>query len=1476
MTDDALAFALTLIELRETRLLGRGIHDGSFTREEALQLLVDGGVEDAAAMLDGLVQRAAVVETPAGGLRTRMAEAVHMLATTRQWFPSGTSWDAARLVVDYRFLHAPRRRPRLSHSLDDVVEVVRERLSQSGAGAAAIVGKPTMSNFQFQSTAAVLDALIATNDRGVVISAGTGSGKTLAFYLPAFAWIVEEIDRSPSPAVKALAIYPRNELLKDQLQTAVGHALALKAAGVGARPLRLATWFGGTPRASYWLQQGWTSWVTVGSKTEPTGWRCPFLDCPTDDCQGHMVWSADDVRAGRERLCCSECSVEVGDDVICLTRDSAVKRPPDVMFTTTESLNRQLSSPDTHRAFGLSGKSLIRMVLLDEVHTYEGTTGAQNAYLLRRLRHLVGKSPVLFAGLSATLLRASEFFSQFTGVTDANVEVIEPRPEDLEELGAEYHLALRHNPASQTGPLSATIQSAMALQRTLDSSGDAASDDPFAEGPDAPTSQGLFGSRTFLFTDKLDVTNRLYWDLLDAEGWWAEGKQKPRMPSTLAHMRSKGQARMKEANRESVDARADDGQYWWMANLLGHDLENDRQLTVGRTSSQDQGVSDADIIVATATLEVGYDDNRVGAVLQHKAPHDAARFLQRKGRAGRTIGMRPWTVVVLSDFGRDRLAFESYDQLFNPQLEATRLPLGNRYVLKMQAVYATLDWLSTRVAINEPDRNVWADLVGPAAVVEQRSEARAERRAERQRRHVEVLTSVLHGGPERASLIRHLSNALRIDDRDVDAVLWGSPRALFLAVLPTVLRRLEQQWEAEVPGPDDLGIRTRTPMREFIAGNLFDDLLVSDVRLVLPADGQQTENREEGLPVARVLQEFLPGNVSRHFGVHSFGRRHWVPVVSSGRLSVDHYRGRYLRSVEDGDGAEVRVYEPRHVALEFPPNPVRDSTSASPTWEAELEAIGSGNCVRFPAMWEAFMPELRFRMHADGDAVRVTRFTRSSQGTMRTSAGLEATSCFFEDEEGDAALGFELEVDGIDLDVTIPELGPVTPIERSLRLQALVDADPTTSSLHRLQRAALAQAVLLLVADNADPSVVAGWANREFAPALRTALIRLGMSAAQVDVTAASDDDESDFGEQLKDLGQALADDSMLDAVKELLRSASGDRDADWEAWQRRRIAAAAAGVLLDAAGRLAPAIDADQLTVDIIPTSNFGCRVWLCESGPGGNGLVEALYVALADSTVELRRLMHASLEPGGLDALADELDGLLGAPSPELIAAIGDVRAAWPAGYVSVEQAIDALSTTVTSLTEPALAAITTRLAAPGAPPGVVPAVSRLLRTWGQLESATRFAFDVRTFATCVARDATFDADLGLSRADATVRGSAVARLLWPRSLSLAGAEDRGRIFGDRLPADTEALRAYIPAPWQTVTCGSVDEARAALRFHLPAEGAVALRFDDTVVAKQSATELIGEPVEVDALLVHPKILAASLHPFFELVFASTELAE
>ncbi len=59
-------------------------------------------------------------------------------------------------------------------------------------------------------------------DSGTVVCSGTGSGKTLAFYLPAFMTLAPLLDETAW--TKCIAIYPRNELLKDQLREAIATA----------------------------------------------------------------------------------------------------------------------------------------------------------------------------------------------------------------------------------------------------------------------------------------------------------------------------------------------------------------------------------------------------------------------------------------------------------------------------------------------------------------------------------------------------------------------------------------------------------------------------------------------------------------------------------------------------------------------------------------------------------------------------------------------------------------------------------------------------------------------------------------------------------------------------------------------------------------------------------------------------------------------------------------------------------------------------------------------------------------------------------------------------------------------------------------------------------------------------------------------------------------------------------------------------
>ena len=105
---------------------------------------------------------------------------------------------------------------------------------------------------------------------------------------------------------------------------------------------------------------------------------------------------------------------------------------PDILFTTTEMLNQQLSDGWSRHVFGVGARAgrEANLVLLDEIHTYSGTSGAQVGYLLRRWRKLMDHS-VTWVGLSATLANAATFFSDLCGLPPELVTDIRPDPDDM-------------------------------------------------------------------------------------------------------------------------------------------------------------------------------------------------------------------------------------------------------------------------------------------------------------------------------------------------------------------------------------------------------------------------------------------------------------------------------------------------------------------------------------------------------------------------------------------------------------------------------------------------------------------------------------------------------------------------------------------------------------------------------------------------------------------------------------------------------------------------------------------------------------------------------------------------------------------------------------------------------------------------------------------------------------------------------------
>ena len=339
------------------------------------------------------------------------------------------------------------------------------------------------------------------------------------------------------------------------------------------------------------------------------------------------------------------------------------------------------------------------------------------ALLLRRWTRASDAKPH-FVGLSATLADAPRFFGELVGLPAGYVAEISPAVPETQGQGAEYLIALRGDPTSGTSLLSTTIQAAMLLRRTLAHE----------------RSNNQFGTKVFVFTDNLDVTNRLYHNLLDAEGFNSFGRPNLARPAgSLANLRA--------STLPNARARFVSGQNWHLVEEIGHSLASGSRVRVGRTSSQDLGVDfEAGIVVATSALEVGYDDPEVGAVLQHKAPQSASAYLQRKGRAGRKQDMRPWMVIVLSDFGRDRNCFQTYEQLFSPSLNARYLPLTNRAVLKMQGTFALFDWLARKIPSNA-FANPWSDFSRPSSEV--LNSAFSEKAAQRETIYIQSLRALL-------------------------------------------------------------------------------------------------------------------------------------------------------------------------------------------------------------------------------------------------------------------------------------------------------------------------------------------------------------------------------------------------------------------------------------------------------------------------------------------------------------------------------------------------------------------------------------------------------------------------------------------------------------------------------------------------------------------------------------------------------------
>ena len=268
-----------------------------------------------------------------------------------------------------------------------------------------------------------IDAAVVKR-KNIIATTGTGSGKTECFLFPlVYDILIEKLNtKKNTDAVRGLILYPLNALAEDQM-----------------RRLRVSL---SSAQSIDWLQRNAKStFITFGRYTSSTPFPGDRIKKRSKLEKEHLNLQKDwenakkyhDQENDREEYLYDTSNMDY--PVEYWDRWTIQDTPPDILVTNYSMLNIILMRESEQNIFEQTKlwleedpKNVFHLVV-DELHTYRGTSGSEVAYLLRLLLKRLGLSPnspqVQFLCSSASMQqgeRSKKFISNFFGIDEASYE----------------------------------------------------------------------------------------------------------------------------------------------------------------------------------------------------------------------------------------------------------------------------------------------------------------------------------------------------------------------------------------------------------------------------------------------------------------------------------------------------------------------------------------------------------------------------------------------------------------------------------------------------------------------------------------------------------------------------------------------------------------------------------------------------------------------------------------------------------------------------------------------------------------------------------------------------------------------------------------------------------------------------------------------------------------------------------------------